>query len=208
MTARDWFILFFTLVVGMLAGAYFYVTAYAPNYVSNDVPEKELSASEFSIIGAMYGGMVANFIHPSFDVAGDGSYSYYPGGVDDSKEETGELPRKLLDALQSALVASDLVTIARPAEPDKTCVSYADGIEYEYFVEVKGIEFELDTCQTAFSNDTELGKTLLEVWRFMENPNEYRFTITNNPDVIEEELELPSLRGYLERGFEEARSGE
>lgn len=206
MTFRDGFILVFTFMVGVFSGMYFYLTAYKPIYEDHMRPPREVPSAaigEYSVIGISYGGMRADFQHPSYRFSDNGTYNYYPGGsVSDAKVE-GALPDVLLEAVVEALDESDLVELSM-AVNDKDCRLYADGIEYEYNIELADTEYDLDTCRTALDHDDSLAEALEDIWRYLESPETFRFTIRNMPETDDERSSWRGLRGFLEDGFIES----
>lgn len=169
MYKSDIFILLFTFIIGACAGAFLYVTTFVPLFgsSSSDIAYDEEAANEMSVIGRAYDGMtVRGYIHPSFRIAGNGTYHYIPGGVDERGEEReGALPRDLWQALSRELANADFSTLARPAE-GKQCRIAADGTEYTYQVVIEGRGYTLDTCETALPYSHPLALTLAEVWRY------------------------------------------
>lgn len=213
MEIRDWMIIIFTFFVGMLCGAYFYVTAYNPIY-NEGVGRENTDAAEdgYSIVGEQYGGMVANYVHPSFRVVADGTFIFFPGGDERGSREEGELPPSLQRMLESAIASTDIAFLATPLE-DKSCISYVDGTEYTYTIETETGKYQLDTCRTTFSNNTDLGEVLLRVWEYVETgtnteATEIDFSIRNMPRQGNEASERRGLSGYIEDAFESAGFGD
>lgn len=204
MTMRDFLILSFTFFVGLFSGFYLYVTEFRPVYVGDTTDLPEVGALDFNVIGITYGGFVPEgYEHPSYKVDHNGSYDYFPGGVGEIEKREGELPDQLFEELTRAVARANLPEQSESVS-NKNCASYADGIEYEYDIVRDGEAYELDTCLTAFSNNTELGSVLLEVWTYLAAPNEYRFSVQNYPES-QEETQRWSLRNFVEHQFE--RSG-
>ena len=202
-----------------MGGVYFYVVSYAPLYQDKDVLDDFNSAqgADFTIFGGMYGGMMASdtYEHPSFVLETGGKYEYFKGGTGDDEQQNGTLPDVLSTELMEALDSADLEGYAAPAPEDKSCVSYVDGVENEYSIEIDGDIYDVDTCTTGFENKSELGRVLLKIWKYMESPDERRISISNTPtddDEVDEEGKLVetrkkpfwSLSGYFEQGFEDA----
>lgn len=209
MEVRDWIIIIFTFFVGMLSGAYLYVTAYNPIY-NERVGRENAEATDggYSVVGEQYGGMVANYVHPSFRVAEGGAYTFFPGGAERGSRRDGELPPSLQRMLDSVIVSTDLELLATPVE-DKNCVSYVDGIEYAYTIETGTGEYELDTCTTAFSNGTDLGKVLVRVWEYVEmgsgaETTEADFSVRNMPVEDGQPGFWGGFSEYIRNGFRDA----
>lgn len=202
MTLRDWLILTFTLIVGILSGMYLYATAFKPVYIDDAPLASEEANQDFRVDGFQYGGLNAN--SPSFRVLGNRTYEYFPGGNTPGEKITGSLPNRLFTALTSAVENADLLVLQESTRKTD-CPSFADGTDYEYTVERNGAEFALDTCTTRFENSSQLGQILLEVWRYLDAPDEYRFSISNMPmSDTEGSGTWRGLRGYFEDGFDES----
>lgn len=157
------------LLIGIIAGSYLYLVGYAPEFQSGQGVDTEEEATEFVVIGEMYGGMRVG-VPPSFQIENDGSYRYLP--FSDNPEVPspaieGAIPRTLLRDLKAALTDDVLVAAAKP-ETKEMCAENVDGIDYRYIVVKDGVEYELDTCTTIFSNETETGETLLSLWEYFD----------------------------------------
>jgi len=209
MEVRDWIIIIFTFFVGMLCGTYFYVTAYNPIY-NERVGRQSAESTDggYSIVGEQYGGMIANYVHPSFRAAEGGDYTFFPGGDVRGAREEGKLPPSLQRMLDSVIASTDLDLLATPVE-NKNCVSYVDGIEYAYTIENETGEYELDTCTTAFSNDTDLGKVLVRVWEYVETgentkSTEVDFSVRNMPRQDGGPGFWGGLSDFIRSGFRDA----
>ena len=87
MEIRDWFIIIFTFVVGILSGFYLYVTVYQPIYDPDTSADGIATIGDLSIIGVTYGGFTPrDYIHPSFKIKADGTYDYFAGWYDATRE--------------------------------------------------------------------------------------------------------------------------
>jgi hypothetical protein len=213
MKARDWFILTFTFIVGALCGMYLYVTSFKPIYEDDDLAG-EIEAGELNIIGVQYGGyVVEGYIYPSFRVNADGSYDAV--NSDDSGEKiSGKLPKSLFENLSSTIAGTNLNNLSEPLATNR-CDAYENGpVQYEYNIVFDNREYTLDTCLTNFDNSSTLGKTLLEVWDYIDSPDEYRISVKNSPDTnvgaADENSTEPrprstwSIGSYFENGFRNA----
>ncbi|MFN3692866.1 MAG: hypothetical protein ACK4SL_02045 [Candidatus Paceibacteria bacterium] len=157
------------LLIGIIAGSYLYLVGYAPEFQSGQGVDTEEEATDFVVIGEMYGGMRVG-VPPSFQIENDGSYRYLP--FSDNPEVPspaieGAIPRTFLRELKATLTDDVLVAAAKP-ETKEMCAENVDGIDYRYIVVKDGVEYELDTCTTNFSNETETGKTLLSLWEYFD----------------------------------------
>lgn len=158
------------LLIGVIAGSYLYLVGYAPEWESGQGVATEEEATEFVVIGEMYGGMRMG-TPPSFQIESDGSYRYLQ--FSDNPEMPGEategaIPRTLLRDLKAALTDDVLIEAAKP-ETKEMCAQMVDGIDYRYIVVKDGVEYELDTCTTNFEVESEAGQQLSAVWDYFES---------------------------------------
>ena len=132
------------------------------------------------------------------------------GGTTQLGKSTGTLPDDYFAAIEEAISNADLLTLAARAV-NKNCASFADGLEYEYTIDVGGQEFVLDTCLTQFENSSELGRILGEMWGYAESPDQYNFSIsvTNMPgsgsnNLGRDDVNTWTLRSFFENGFKDS----
>jgi len=187
------FLLALTFVTGVFIGAYIYVSAFKPVYAPEGLSKDEMSASDFSVIGQAYGGFhTKDYIQPSFRLLADGSYSFVEGGTGANSLDVveGKLSGSLLNEVRDVIYQGSLESLSQPVN-NKSCVSAADGIDYEYKVSLDGESYKLDTCLTNLDYNDELAEVFYKIWLYMESPTN---TLWGSPaDMLEE---------YLRRQFE------
>ncbi|MCU0678258.1 MAG: hypothetical protein MUF19_01570 [Candidatus Pacebacteria bacterium] len=157
------------LLVGVISGSYLYLVGFAPEFQSGQGVATEEEVTDFLIVGEMYGGMRAG-LPPSFQIEADGSYRYIPFSDNTelpSEALEGALPRALMSELREVLTDDVLIDAAEP-ETKEMCALMVDGIDYQYIVVRDGVEYELDTCTTRFTNETPAGEALLSVWEYFD----------------------------------------
>jgi hypothetical protein len=167
MTGKIQFLFISTFFMGVFAGAYFYVSFYAPMY-ENNTPSGVVSKDTFVINATMYGGCERLAVCASFQLIEGGTYSFIPGGSRD--RETGKLSRTYTQGIQRTLtleLLSQLETDIRPS----SCSSYADGVDYHYSIKKDGVSYEIDTCTTALSSNRATQELFLDIWYALENPH-------------------------------------
>lgn len=178
MSGRDYFILGSTFFMGMLVGAFLYITVYAPEYDSG-VSADPVDPDAVVIEGQMYGGCMETDSCASFKLVDDRTYSYleYPG----AEIESGKVPSDLASLVFDAIGTEDFFTSTLEVSND-SCQSYVDGTDFTYEVFLGDETYTLDTCRTALANDAQLQELFLEVWKFMEDPvNTYPTIIEDGP---------------------------
>lgn len=168
MTGREYFILGSTFFMGMFAGAYLYVSVFAPSYDAGIQTGENITAETFVIDGEMYGGCSRLDACGSFRLINGREYSFIPQSG--AAIEKGKIPSKLRAALLEALDLQTLELDARPVSLD-SCSAYIDGNDYTYEVSKDEETYVLDTCQSAFAYNTEVQELFLEIWYVMENPS-------------------------------------
>jgi len=156
-----------TFIVGLVAGAYLYLTEIAPLEKGSNVPNQS-EALGFSIVSDVYGGCQDTC--SSFQVTSDGSYRYLytPEGTSEQVIRQGNLPYRLRNEIKDMVVEDDLKRQARETEP-RNCNSYTDGNDVLYEVTINGQEFILDSCGTAVEGNSELWLALHSIWQYLEN---------------------------------------
>jgi hypothetical protein len=171
MSAQDKFIFILTFMTGFAVGFYVYVVSFKPTYAPESIDRTEELASDFSVIGKQYGNNERGYIAPSFRVTGEGQYSYIAGGLAESALEPteGQLPRQLTNNLKIQATPEELSFLSQKRAP-ADCRSANNGVDYIYRLIIDGVEYELDSCQTLLSYDTDLAKTLEELWQYLEDP--------------------------------------
>ena len=172
-----YFIFASSVVMGMITGAFFYATVYAPEYAKDLGSTDQIDPNTIVIQAAMYGGCERQNKCPSFQLTDDLNYRYSiePG----AEIEKGKISKELSDTLFEKLDTQTLITFSKEISPN-SCDSYADGLDYYYDIILEGSTYTLDTCTSAFARDEALQKDFLDVWSFMENPT------TTYPVLIEE----------------------
>lgn len=166
MTSRTYFILASTFFMGMLSGAYLYVTVFAPAYDQTGV-EVSYDDDAFVIEAQMYGGCVRSGLCASFQLIDGRRYEYL--SHTQAEKENGTLPARLGRELRDAFSVAVLQENAQSISP-QSCSSYVDGVDYVYRIMREKERYELDTCSTALAYNETLQELLLEAWYVMENP--------------------------------------
>lgn len=194
MKRDDWMLFTLVFMTGLAIGIYVYVAAFKPIYAPEDLSGVESEASEWSIIGKRRGGEHQNgFIHPSFRVLGDGSYTYLMGGEGDNAltPREGKLSKRMVRALK--VTEEDLVIYSRSIS--RQCLTSRGEYEYEYRVVYEGESYLLDTCYTALGHSSDLAEALDNVWMYL-----------SDGTVTERTVDTPSE--WLENFLYEALHGE
>jgi hypothetical protein len=176
MTGREYFIFGSTFIMGMFAGAFVFVTIYAPEHAKDSTDDSANNPNATVIEGHMYGGCDESGECASFKLVDDRTYTYLPNP--DADIEKGRLPSDLTEEVFKNLGTEPFFTAATEVDPG-ACTSYVDGIDYTYDVTFEGDTYTLDTCTTALSYDEELQTTLAPVWEFM------RYPTTTYPTILE-----------------------
>lgn len=165
---KDYVVMAVTFLVGVTSGFYLYVTAFAPQFDDFIGTTAEVY-EDFVLQGSQYGGDRMGGTAPSFQVLKDGSYRYLPhvapGEIAEAKE--GVLPRTIFNEVKQTLTAEGL-NISSQIVTRGDCMSYVDGRDYTYEVTLDGVEYTLDTCTTALTEDSIMKKTLDKLWNYFE----------------------------------------
>jgi hypothetical protein len=167
MDAKTTFLLISTFLMGVIAGGYFYLTVFAPEY--NDVLSSgdTLSASDLVIEGEMYGGCSEADACASFRLVDGRRYEYR--SFPDADVRKGTLERSIADPIRTAIGNADLERLSEEMSSSQ-CASYVDGVDYRYTVFSGGNSYVLDTCGTRFSAELSLQNVFVDAWYAMEHP--------------------------------------
>lgn len=177
MTGKLYFILGSTLLMGMFAGAYLYLTVYAPTYESDVANPDSISPDATVIEGQMYGDCDKNNTCGSFRLIDDRSYRYiaYTG----AKIEQGKLASDVSDKVFNAVGTIIFFDDAKPITQG-SCSSQSGGIDFTYTVTHKQDVYTFDTCTTALAYDQKFQTDLLAIWKFVDDPT------TTYPSFLDE----------------------
>jgi hypothetical protein len=154
--------------MGMCAGAYLYVTAFAPTYENGIDISENIAQDALVIEGEMYGGCSEMGACASFRLIDAKSYKYLAHS--EAELRSGRLPSIVRDQLLDALSPATLMSNAQNVSSG-VCSSEVDGIDYRYTISVDGEVYELDTCTTALTFNEELQSIFMNVWFALENPD-------------------------------------
>jgi lactate dehydrogenase-like 2-hydroxyacid dehydrogenase len=166
---QDKLTLISALLIGVIAGAYLYVVGFAPEFENKPLSDTTETTTSYRIVANMYGGMRAGN-PPTFVVSNTGQYTYIPfqEDVDEVANRIGgTLPADIRTSLEAELVAAALATAAKPVTKDM-CAVMVDGIDYTYTITLGSTTYELDTCNTDFTAESDLGVALQAVWAYVE----------------------------------------
>jgi hypothetical protein len=194
MTGREYFIFGSTFIMGMFAGAFVFVTIYAPEQAKDETTESANRLDAIVMEGRMYGGCEEQDACGSFRLVDDRTYSYiaYP----DADIEKGRLPSDVIESVFETVGTEAFFTATRATSPSN-CTSYVDGVDYAYDVSFEGETYTLDTCTTALAQNEALQATLAPIWEFMATPT------TTYPTLLEK-----GLGGVIQDRLEDSRPQE
>lgn len=156
-----------SFVMGMLTGAFLYVTVFAPEY------KKDLETPEGAVMGGivvegqMYGACDEVNSCASFRLLENRTFKYLP--YPDVVIENGTLPVEITKPLFSAITQGALKDLENEIEPAE-CASDTEGLDFTYTVTKEGESQTLDTCATALAGDTKAQTLFTDAWNFMQNP--------------------------------------
>jgi len=177
MSGREYFILGSSFCMGLFAGAFLYVTVYAPAYTDEGIDFTGGVDGAMVIEGQMYGGCQEMESCASFKLVDDRTYHYLQDGEGDV--ENGRLPSDLSKRIFSFVRTQELEAASQAITQD-SCDAFVDGVDYTYTVTFEDKLYSLDTCTTALAYNDALQILLLDAWSFMENPT------TTYPTIIEQ----------------------
>lgn len=162
--------------MGVLSGAFIYVTVFAPEYKKDlDTPE-QVAANGVVIEGQMYGACDVADSCASFRLLQNRSFSYLP--YPDAPVENGKIPVDVAEPLFEAVTNGSLVPLSKEVTTSE-CASDAEGLDFSYSIAEEGETFTLDTCTTLLSSKQDQQALFINAWNFMQNPT------TTYPAILE-----------------------
>jgi len=167
MKKQDILTILITFVIGILGGAYLYLTGFAPVESKMSLPDA-VELAQFTLVSDVYGG--CRNMCPSFQVVNNGSYRYIytPPAGGDQVVRQGSLPISLQRNLKNALNSEILEDQSLPIEPT-ICNSYTDGVDVIYDITFAGQQYILDSCGTNVDLDSELWTSLRNIWNYLQS---------------------------------------
>jgi hypothetical protein len=191
MTGREYFIIIMTFITGMFAGAYLYVTSFAPSYQEDTVQEQ--SEITFLLHGRKTGDCSAEgSVCPSFELRSDRTYSYIPlsymGNTKDS-EINGKLGKDKFDTLLAYIDSVNLDALQKRSV--HKCSTLYD-TNYQYNLTYMGKSYHYDTCNTVFK-ESVLSTKFYPLWTRLS-------TTTPTAPLLEEGL-TGFFRDQLDKKF-------
>jgi hypothetical protein len=151
-----------TFGIGFVAGAYLYLTAFAPAFHDGLIPGESvrIDESELSIRGTEYGACIeSGKTCPSFELTDGVLRSAPPTALaEDPVIVRIDLSRGVERQL-SALLTEEALTRYQAARSSEACSDPTD-THYRYEIDRGGERVVLDTCRTAFPEESELAVLL------------------------------------------------
>jgi hypothetical protein len=172
---------------------YLYYTTFVPAYLTNPVVTDISTqlAPDWEMGVRVYGGCEQTNSCPAFSLNSKGYYQYQPEPTD--VVVRGRVPAELVDAYDVVLTEATMVEQAtRVMAP--VCASDSSGLDYRLQVTLAGARYDLNTCGTALSRDSELITLVRQTISYLDNPASYS---------LPTESDGRSLRGRLEQWLQE-----
>jgi len=179
MKGSDYAILGMTFAVGLFAGVYFYVTAFAPEQEAQRQARAEL---DWEVVGRTIGGCEMSDECPQLYIASNREYRYSATGA---VLEEGQISRALAADLTNALRNYDRDRFNAPSD---VCQAALEGTDYEYDLDVYSEQYALTTCGSSFV-ESNLAAVLEEVWQAVAEGGVTNETPGGLQDWLERELD-------------------
>ncbi len=162
---QDLILIAVTFVMGIIAGWYLYVMAFAPQF-NEFLGQTESVYEDLVLVGEEYRAEADGTL-PSFQILKDGTFSYVPATAlgDVATPMEGTLPRALWNEVKADLTKARLVKLDTVVVGEG-CASANFGADFTYTVTLSSVEYTLDTCTTALSADTAVRTTLDKLWKY------------------------------------------
>lgn len=166
MTHQDKISVLVTFLFGLFAGAYLYLTGFAPTF---ELPEATTDNvyKEFVITAESFGECKSEGNCSSFQVLENGSYRLInesPAGKPVVKE--GSIPGSLKSELESNL---NTVTLARLSKERIEEDCRYEGTNYNFRVSLSEVNYTVNTCDSAVDYESVEWLTLAKLWNYFAN---------------------------------------
>jgi len=168
MTGKIQMLFFSSFLMGMFAGAYFYVSFFAPLVENPDLDLLVDAKEDLIVEGIMYGGCERMNSCANFQLINGRDYHYTVST--DAEVQTGRLSRSFAQGIQASLSDGALYAASEQVGA-YSCSSHVDGVDYHYSILKEGERYEIDTCTTALAYNDALQDLFLDIWYTLENPD-------------------------------------
>lgn len=166
MNRQDIATILLTFITGFAVGMYVYIAG-AANFLAMLSTSDQTEVYNYVIVGDRYGGCGSDC--PSFRVDSTGSFRFL-SAADSGEEQVardGRLPYGLRQSLDNVL-ATNTLSLQSQSTAILQCDSLAEGSNVTYRIELSGVIYQLDSCQTAVDTNSELWRSLSRVWEYLE----------------------------------------
>jgi len=164
MTHQDKISILITFIVGLLAGAYLYVTGFATTFEPPEASPENIY-TQFVITGESYGACQVDHTCLSFQVLENGAYRALLETKDASAPlaKEGAIPWSLKRDLADTLTTAVLVRESR-MRPLPLCKYGESGTNYRFHVTRDQVSYTLDTCTSMMDYEGVAWLTLAKLW--------------------------------------------
>ena len=169
----------FSFFVGMVTGAYIYITVFHPNFIlkikDSSVGDREnvltdpISSSigdddGLTIVGDSYGVCLKTNDCQSYLISGNGRFIYFDG----NQKRSGYIGDELKQSLTKSMVASAPDLSVGTAVSDWSCDTVSNQIEFRYEIRFNNKTYIIDTCrQSEFDTQSDLALRLNSLWSIL-----------------------------------------
>ena len=162
---QDLILIAVTFVMGIIAGWYLYVMAFAPQF-NEYLGQTEAVYEDLVLVGEEYRAEGDGTL-PSFQILKDGTFSYVPATAlgDVAAPIEGTLPRALWNEVKADLTKVRLAKLDAVVAGEG-CASANFESDFTYTVTLSSVEYTLDTCTTALATDRSVRATLDKLWKY------------------------------------------
>ena len=155
MTREDFLSVLITFVFGVFAGAYLYLTGFAPSFKLPEVGTDDVY-TEFVLTGESYGECSIEQNCLSFQLLENGAYrALYETKTGGPEVKEGFISGALKRELSAVLTADELAAAAKTGN-NVGCRYVENGTNYAFEITQAGVKYKLDTCKTLINYE---GKT-------------------------------------------------
>lgn len=163
MTHQDKISLLITFFVGVVVGAYIYITGFVPTYRLPEIGTEQ-QYSNWVIIGESFGACEVDGNCLSFQVLQNGSFQGIIGGESVRQEFKGKVSGHTRQSLDKTLTDSVLSAFSKP-KSETSCLYGDDATNFRFRITIEGKNYSFDTCHSDIDYNSTTWETLKTLWK-------------------------------------------
>lgn len=163
MTHQDKISLLITFLVGLVVGAYIYITGFVPTYRLPEIGTEQQYAN-WVIIGESFGACEVDENCLSFQALQDGSFQGIISGEIVKQEFKGKVSGRVRQLLDKTITDNVLTAFSEP-KPETSCLYGDDATNFRFRITKEGKNYSFDTCQSSIDYNSTTWEALKTLWK-------------------------------------------